>query len=58
MKIHSNASLTPKQRQMVKDLYSTGEYTQEHLANQFNVTRKTINKWLSRTTVLDAICTP
>jgi transposase len=57
MKIHSNASLTPKQRQLVKDLYSTGEYTQEHLANQFNVTRKTISKWLSRTTVLDAVST-
>ena len=50
MKIHSNASLTPKQRQLVKDLYSTGQYTQEHLANQFNVTRKTISKWLSRAT--------
>ena len=57
MKIHSNASLTPKQRQLVKDLYSTGEYTQEHLANQFNVTRKTISKWLSRATVLDATST-
>jgi transposase len=55
MKIHINASLTPKQRQNVKDLYATGQYTQEQLANQFNVTRKTIGKWLSRATVLDAV---
>lgn len=55
MKIHTNASLTPKQRQTVKDLYATGQYTQEQLAIQFNVTRKTISKWLSRATVLDAV---
>jgi transcriptional regulator with XRE-family HTH domain len=55
MKIHTNASLTPKQRQTVKDLYATGQYTQEQLASQFNVTRKTISKWLSRATVLDAV---
>ena len=57
MKIHTNASLTPKQRQIVKDLYATDEYTQEHLANQFNVTRKTISKWVNRATVLDAVST-
>lgn len=55
MKIHTNASLTPKQRQSVKDLYATGQYTQEQLANQFNVTRQTIGKWLNRATVLDAV---
>ena len=55
MKIHTNASLTPKQRQIVKDLYATGQCTQEHLANQFNVTRKTISKWINRPTVLDAV---
>lgn len=54
MKIHPNASLTPKQRQTVKDLYATAQFTQEHLAGQFNVTRKTISKWINRPNVLDA----
>jgi DNA-binding XRE family transcriptional regulator len=57
MKIHKNASLTPKQRQLVKTLYATGHHTQECLAKQFNVTRKTISKWINRSTVEDAIGT-
>jgi DNA-binding XRE family transcriptional regulator len=57
MKIHKNASLTPKQRQLVKTMYETGQHTQASLANQFNVTRKTISKWINRPTVEDAIGT-
>lgn len=54
MKLHKNASLTPKQRQQIKDLYATGDYTQELLAKKFGVCRPTISKWVKRSSVLDA----
>jgi Spy/CpxP family protein refolding chaperone len=37
MKLHKNASLTPKQRQQIKDLYATGNYAQVNLAKKFGV---------------------
>ena len=48
MKLHGKAALTPKQRQRVKDLYATGNYSQQELAQQFATTRKTIRTWIHR----------
>lgn len=53
MTLHKNASLTPKQRQQIQDLYSTDNYTQEELAKKFNVSRLTISKWIKRDFVSD-----
>lgn len=58
MELHKNASLTPKQRQQIKDLYSTGNYIQEELANKFGVSRPTISKWVNRSSLLDASSAP
>lgn len=58
MKLHNNASLTAKQRQQIKELYKTDEYTQEELALKFNTTRKTISKWIHRSDVRDASSAP
>ncbi len=58
MKLHKNASLTLKHRQQVKDLYVTGEFTQQELAIKFDVTRKTISKWVNRTSVEDCSNAP
>lgn len=58
MKLHKNASLTLKKRQQIKDLFATGKYTQLSLATQFGVTRKTISKWINRTSVEDSINKP
>jgi transposase len=54
MKLHKNASLTPKQRQQIKDLYATGNYTQADLAMKFGVSRHTIKKWINRSSITDA----
>ena len=54
MKLHKNASLTPKQRQQIKDLYATGQFTQIALAKKFGVNRHTIKKWITRSSVTDA----
>lgn len=54
MKLHKNASLTLKNRQQIKDLYTTGEFNQQHLAIRFGVTRKTIAKWINSPTVEDS----
>lgn len=53
MKLHKNATLTPKQRQRIKELYATGNSTQESLAQLFGVNRKTIVKWINRSEVID-----
>lgn len=58
MKLHKNASLTLKHRQQIKDLYSTGKFTQQELATKFGVTRKTISKWANRTSNEDCKNTP
>jgi transposase len=58
MKLHKNANLTPKQRQYIKELYATKQYSQTSLAAQFGVTRKTIVKWLKRTNNTDAYNSP
>lgn len=58
MKLHKNASLTLKHRQQIKDLYATGKYTQQALAIQFGVTRKTISKWVNRTSIEDCSNAP
>jgi len=53
MKLHKNASLTLKHRQQIKDLCATGDFTQQELSVKFGVTRKTISKWVNRTSVED-----
>lgn len=58
MKLHKNASLTLKHRQQIKDLYATGEFTQQELAIKFGVTRKTISKWVNRNSIEDYINAP
>lgn len=58
MKLHGKAALTPKQRQRVKDLYATGNYSQQELAQQFATTRKTIRKWIQRSDTADMTCAP
>jgi transcriptional regulator with XRE-family HTH domain len=58
MKLHKNASLTPKQRQQIKNLYTTGEFTQEELATKFGVTRKTISKWVHSSSIEDSSNVP
>lgn len=58
MKLHQNASLTLKQRQQVKELYASGQYSQQALAQQFGTTRKTIAKWLHRSALQDASSAP
>lgn len=58
MKIHSNASLTGKQRKTIQELYATGVYTMEALAAQFGTTRKTISKWVHRDTHSDRSSAP
>ncbi|MFN8344515.1 MAG: helix-turn-helix domain-containing protein [Spirosomataceae bacterium] len=58
MKLHKNANLTPKQRQYIKELYATKQYSQSSLATQFGVSRKTIMKWLKRTNNADAFNAP
>lgn len=58
MKLHKNASLTPKYRQQIKDLYATGEFIQQDLAIKFGVTRKIISKWVNRSSVEDCSNAP
>jgi transposase-like protein len=58
MKLHRNASLTPKQRQQIKDLYTTGKFIQQELATKFGVTRKTISKWIQSPSVEDSSNAP
>lgn len=58
MKLHQNASLTLKQRQQVKDLYASGQYSQQELAQKFGTTRKTIAKWANRPDIHDASSAP
>ena len=58
MKLHKNASLTLKHRQQIKDLYATGKFTREALAAKFGVTRKTISKWIHRTSIEDSTNAP
>jgi transposase len=48
MKLHKNATLTPKQRQRIKVLYATGKHSKCSLAALFGVNRKTIAKWINR----------
>jgi transposase-like protein len=58
MKLHKNASLTPKKRQQIKDLYASGNYNQTELATKFGVTRKTISKWIHSPSVEDSSNVP
>ena len=58
MKLHKNASLTFKKRQQIKDLYATGNFTQQELGIEFGVTRKTISKWVNRSSVEDSSNVP
>ena len=53
MKLHKNASLTLKNRQQLKELYATGRFTQVQLATRFGVSRKTISKWVHRSSIED-----
>ena len=58
MKLHTNAALTQKQRQEIKQLYQSGNYTYPTLAKQFATTRRTIGKWVKRETTTDASSAP
>jgi transposase-like protein len=58
MNLHKNAKLLPNQRQQIKDLYATGEYSQEELALRFGVSRPTISKWVKRQTPADGSSAP
>ena len=48
MKLHTNSSLTLKQRQQVKELYASGKHSKASLARRFATTSTTITKWVSR----------
>ena len=48
MKLHGNAQLTVAQRQLVHDLYHSGQAKKSELARRFNVNRKTIDRWTGR----------
>lgn len=58
MRIHSNDTLTVKQRKAVQELYATGLYTMAALAEQFKTTVKTISKWVHRDTQSDRSSAP
>ncbi|WP_247238002.1 hypothetical protein [Telluribacter sp. SYSU D00476] len=58
MKLHKNASLTLRQRRQVKDLYASGDYSQQALAERFGVHLLTIRKWLSRSELTDRSSAP
>jgi len=58
MKLHENATLTPKQRQRIKALYLIGKHTKTSLARLFGVNRKTVAKWIERTELSDKSSRP
>ncbi|WP_345240268.1 hypothetical protein [Nibrella saemangeumensis] len=58
MKIHANAALTVKQRQEVKRLFETGQFTKTQLAKQFTTSTKTIGKWVDRSHYQDRSSAP
>lgn len=58
MKLHKNATLTPKQRQEIQRLYATGQVSYPQLAQQFVVSRKTVIKWAKRNDSLDQSSAP
>lgn len=58
MKLHKNATLTPKQRQEIQRLYATGQVSYPQLAQQFAVSRKTVIKWAKRNDCYDQTSAP
>jgi transposase len=58
MKLHSNATLTVKQRRQIQTIYAKGGVSQQSLAERFGVTRKTIGKWVRRSDASDKSCAP
>lgn len=58
MKLHKNATLTPKQRQEIQRLYATGQVSYPQLAQKFAVSRKTVIKWAKRTDSQDQTSAP
>lgn len=58
MKLHKNATLTPKQRQRIRTLHLTGEHSKVSLAHLFGVNRKTVAKWVERTELSDKSSCP
>lgn len=51
-KLHRNAALSEAQRKLVKRLYEQGDSVSS-LSRRFGVNRKTIDRWVKRTDVLD-----
>lgn len=58
MKIHKNAQLTVKQRQLIQQLYRDGQAKKSELARRFNVNRKTIDRWVERDNPYDRLSGP
>ncbi|MGB3586440.1 MAG: helix-turn-helix domain-containing protein [Tunicatimonas sp.] len=58
MKIHKNAQLTVKQRQLIQQLYHDGQAKKSELARRFNVNRKTIDRWVRRDSPYDRTSGP
>ena len=48
MNTHKGVRLTPHDRQLIWQMYQTGEYKITHLAGHFHVSRPTIYKVLAR----------
>lgn len=46
--MHKGVRLTPHDRQLIWQMYQTGEHKITHLAERFNVSRPTIYKVLAR----------
>jgi len=58
MKLHTNAALTPGQRQQIQRLYATRQFSYPQLAAQFNTTVATIRKWVKRDDCQDQSSAP
>jgi len=58
MKIHAKAALTFRQRQEIKTLYETGNFSYQSLAIRFATTSKTVQKWAKRKTPQDVSSAP
>jgi transposase len=58
MNQHAKAALTKKQRQEVKLLYRSGQFSQAQLAVRFATSVKTIRKWVHRETPYDRSSAP
>lgn len=58
MHLHANAKLTIKQRQEIRRLHREEQISIRQLAQQFRVTRATVEKWVRRESPQDASSAP